>query len=69
MKKLDVPKLLQQIADSTNQDAQVIGKVFKKQNTAKLFLQTSNFNKIKKDLNLPNNITEEEFSTQIINAK
>jgi len=66
--KSNAPLIIQQLASSTETKESVVKSVLRNVESGEMWLQENNFPKIIKDLNLPNNITALELSTQIINA-
>jgi len=66
--RINAPQIIQELAASTETKIPVVKSVFQNARSGQMWLQENNFPKIIKDLNLPNNITELELSTQIINA-
>jgi len=67
--KSNAPMIIQKIADSTKKNPAVVQRFLTNARTGEVFLNENNLPKILKDLNLPNNLSAKELSTQIINAK
>ena len=66
--KVDFGETIQKISEVTGVPTSNVVTFFRTQNMGESFLRTSNFNKIKQELNLPN-ITPKQLSEQIINSK
>lgn len=66
--KSNAPQVIKELAASTETKVPVVLSIFRNAESGEMWLQENNFPKIIKDLNLPNNITALELSTQIINA-
>jgi hypothetical protein len=66
--RTNAPQIIQELAASTETKVPVVKSIFRNAESGEMWLQENNFPKIIKDLNLPNNISAKELSTQIINA-
>jgi hypothetical protein len=69
--KVDFGQTIQQLANSTNGEysPSELLSIFRNAQSGELWLLGNNFNKIKKDLNLPQNMSARELSQIIINSK
>lgn len=60
-------QLVNELSTATNVSPSTIVKVFDDETTGEAFLTSNNFSKIKKQLNLPSQMTAQQFTNQIIN--
>lgn len=71
-KELNFSDTINKLSDSTETSQSALLNVFRGRNAMRngvLFLQTNNFEKIKKDLGLPSGMSETQLTQEIINAK
>jgi len=70
-KELNFSETIQKLVDSTDGDysPSELLSIFRNEESGEIWLSSNDFNKIKRDLNLPSNTTPRQLSKEIINSK